>query len=876
MNHLKVTLLWIIKVLCACALAPNVTAQIPDSIQTVLKHTKVLDVTNHTPKWPLFVWPIHGALEEVDHAMTLQALTQLKQRGIAYSVRWNPHDREKSIQEALRIGKMQKALGMVVSVDATQCLYALFDGSVKTAHLDQNGNPFWDTSFSPKLGCPFALEHRIPVIKERIEFFIQAYQVEGITPEVIVADWEIDGPIEWNAAWENSHRCQRCRDSLPNTIDFRGFQTVLRQLRSQFQQSMFTGPIKHAFPGVHVGNYAVNPHDGHRYWFDYFETLPEQAPVVHEFGATYREWAEEFEASGYTLSMPVVYTWHRLFDELPFNQTDYRWFYNMLKVASNASSHTRSTLPSIPFVHWHVTAPPSEPKASVAPMSAEVYQDLLWHMLLRGHDSLFLWCQADELAEEVALCHEVYREASRFSDFLENGQPIEQAVDPWPGDTISGLRLESQVLVKRNHFGSVSEERVIHLDESHQVRVPQDHQFGILDVEPTPESRSWLETNFPFGFYELPKNSSKLEEMAQAGINLVRCQDMEDLDRVSKLGMKGWISLAVQDGLSESLMQRASYLWHHPGLAVWEGPDEIIWTFTAYSFLKDKAGFTREDWENQIPKATDYAYSVGNDLIPRMHHAIAWIKRNDPLKRPFWINEAVDSDAYFSREMIESVDIVGSDYYAVRASGTDIQSTSRLVSRWNSIGMGRPVWAVLQGFSWHAIREDRDRLYPTFKQSRFMAYDGIVQGVRGCLYWGTETIDDEEFRQSLFALSSEIQALGPVLSQGKDIELDVKVITDLFEVKGSGAAIRCLQREEEVLLIVINKDNHRHLGVEITGLHHWDGKRFHLLYGSEMHRPRQGRFITRLQAHEVKVFSTHPQRARGRSSGRDYGNGEIP
>ena len=51
---------------------------------------------------------------------------------------------------------------------------------------------------------------------------------------------------------------------------------------------MFTGPIKHAFPGVHVGNYAVNPHDGHRYWFDYFETLPEQAPVVHEFGATYR------------------------------------------------------------------------------------------------------------------------------------------------------------------------------------------------------------------------------------------------------------------------------------------------------------------------------------------------------------------------------------------------------------------------------------------------------------------------------------------------------------------------------------------------------------------------------------------------------------
>ena len=137
MNHLQSTLLKTIQILCAYALAPNVAAQIPDSIQTVLEHTEVLDVTNHTPKWPLFVWPIHGALEEVNNAMTLQTLTQLKQRGIAYSVRWNPHDRENSIQESLRIGKMQKALGMIVSVDATQCLYALFDGSAKTAHLDQ-------------------------------------------------------------------------------------------------------------------------------------------------------------------------------------------------------------------------------------------------------------------------------------------------------------------------------------------------------------------------------------------------------------------------------------------------------------------------------------------------------------------------------------------------------------------------------------------------------------------------------------------------------------------------------------------------------------------------------------------------------------------
>ena len=128
-----------------------------------------------------------------------------------------------------------------------------------------------------------------------------------------------------------------------------------------------------------------------------------------------------------------------------------------------------------------------------------------------------------------------------------------------------------------------------------------------------------------------------------------------------------------------------------------------------------------------------------------------------------------------------------------------------------------------------------------------------------------DTSDSNSIKATRHCLQRQVESPRPR-------ELDVKVITDLFEVKGSGVAIRCLQREEEVLLIVIDKDNYRHLGVEITGLNNWDGKRFHLLYGSEMHRPRQGRFITRLQAHEVKVFSTHPQLAQGRSSGRDYGN----
>ena len=61
--------------------------------------------------------------------------------------------------------------------------------------------------------------------------------------------------------------------------------------------------------------------------------------------AKYREWANEFDDTGYTFSMPVVYTWYPTFHWYDFEDTDYRWFYNMLKVGSNAGRHTPRMFP---------------------------------------------------------------------------------------------------------------------------------------------------------------------------------------------------------------------------------------------------------------------------------------------------------------------------------------------------------------------------------------------------------------------------------------------------------------------------------------------------------------------------------------------------
>jgi hypothetical protein len=160
--------------------------------------------------------------------------------------------------------------------------------------------------------------------------------------------------------------------------------------------------------------------------------------------------------------MPVVYPWSWCWNWYDFAPGDYRWFYNGLLVASNAGRHTPPHIPIIAFVHWHtVEVGLSEreggPPAGSQPaqqMSERTYQELLWHMLLRGTDSFFLWCTQKESQKEVQLLHPVWAAAQAYGEFLEGGVPITFEVPPRPGPVISGLRLGQRVLVRRTDFTS--------------------------------------------------------------------------------------------------------------------------------------------------------------------------------------------------------------------------------------------------------------------------------------------------------------------------------------------------------------------------------------------------------------------------------------
>ena len=834
---------------------------LPNDFRVVLDATQPIEHPRDG-RLPLYVLPISGSLQGVSDDLAEQALRQLDQRAIGYSVEWRHVDFEASLQEGLRIARIQRQLGQPVAVNANSCLYSFFDGSDDTLHIDADGTRFADTSLGGKLGCPFAIEHRVPVIKQRVEQFLQAYKEAGVEVDFVFADWEIDGPIEWNDSWATHKRCIVCQSRISEIDDFRVFQSTLRRVRSKIQGEAFGDNVTNYFPSCLVGNYGTYPHNGRRYWYDYFEKEPTAGiPVEVDQRAKYREWAHEFDGTGYTFSMPVIYTWYPTFQWYDYADADYRWFYNMLKVGSNAGQHTPSNVPIIPFVHWHTTAPPTQVDPAVKQFGRDKYQELLWHLLLRGHDTLFLWCMSNELEEEIKLVHSVYADSLKHNGFVQRGTPISFEVPKTPSSVISGLWLGNRALVRRTDFAEASKEPVtLTLENGSTIEVAARVGSQIISVE-EPRIRSGFikrgdETLFPIGCYEMPGDDADLRTMAKAGINLVRADSKPALDRAQAAGMTGWMPLGFQEGPTDAFRKRVAEVVDHPALAVWEGPDEIIWTFTAYSFLKERAGFTRDDWHAQKKIAVDYSEKEAARIMPAMRDAVALIRKLDNHERPVWINEAVDSDVRFARQYMPFIDITGADYYAVRKSGTDLPSIGRSVKRWQAIGRDKPVWMVLQGFSWHKVKPGRGKLYPSFADSRFMAYDAIVHGAKGIIYWGTNTIDEPRFRTSLYAVTAELAALQPFLTGHRIEGVEAKLIHDLFDPQGNGVRSMLLRNENDFLLILVNEDNHHRLGVDVYGLDTINNRKLYQLYGDEHVHVTDGNMVTRMQPYEVRLFAT--------------------
>jgi hypothetical protein len=105
-------------------------------------------------------------------------------------------------------------------------------------------------------------------------------------------------------------------------------------------------------------------------------------------------------------------------------------------------------------------------------------------MLLRGHDSLFLWCMRDETAEETRLLHEVWAASLEYREFMERGKPVTFDVPKQQGPVVSTVRFGNRVLVRRTDFDAQTAPVTLSVDGK-TVNVPRvEGRCQILPIEP--------------------------------------------------------------------------------------------------------------------------------------------------------------------------------------------------------------------------------------------------------------------------------------------------------------------------------------------------------------------------------------------------------
>ncbi|NUM55033.1 MAG: hypothetical protein HUU46_15405 [Candidatus Hydrogenedentes bacterium] len=392
---------------------------------------------------------------------------------------------------------------------------------------------------------------------------------------------------------------------------------------------------------------------------------------------------------------------------------------------------------------------------------------------------------------------------------------------------------------------------------------------------------------FVLGLYENPKDDAILDEATKAGINLIQSTpDTEQLDRLHNRGVYAWINVGSSIDLSAdtdtrkaSLKKLADDFAAHPSLLVWEVPDEALWNVwygaelwrnrdepkqqeELIAALEDKAKAEklramRVDVRKhramaEYKQAEDIADAIWRELgkeppNPELNTsnaperaatmAAGMLDGYTHLKsicptHPVWMNHAPRNSVAQRAAFNKAADAVGCDIYPVPPhigghsdlADRGLTSVGAFTRLMQDAAPGKPVWMVLQAFSWAELAEKKNdpdldqQRHPTYHETRFMAYDAIVNGARAILYWGSAYTDrSKPFWGELLKVVRELADLQPVLSAP---DADVELQISLDETWGSlDQGIRVLPKEtnDGTWLIVVN-EWHDPLRYTIAGL----------------------------------------------------------
>lgn len=232
-------------------------------------------------------------------------------------------------------------------------------------------------------------------------------------------------------------------------------------------------------------------------------------------------------------------------------------------------------------------------------------------------------------------------------------------------------------------------------------------------------------------------------ELAGAGFNLVS-GGVGTLDMAQQAGLMVWagvgtVDLANEAESREKLAANVNAIKDHPALAFYEQSDEPAWTWIGTPGADPAA-----------PRVTAAQFEAAYKVI----------KAADP-NHLIYTNHAPTNLVSTLKPYNAGTDIVAVDIYPVNPGGikfdfalfpdghqgdfnnTYLSQVGEYVDKMREVaGPSRPVFMVLQGFAWEMLfpqeqRREEKILYPSLAEGRFMAFQSLIKGANGIVYWGT-------------------------------------------------------------------------------------------------------------------------------------------
>ena len=227
-------------------------------------------------------------------------------------------------------------------------------------------------------------------------------------------------------------------------------------------------------------------------------------------------------------------------------------------------------------------------------------------------------------------------------------------------------------------------------------------------------------------------------EIASAGVRFVRNYTVwttsgvgeqmlavaQELDAAPAHGLQVWLALAGVDndlGKQALLDRIVNEFKGHPGLGIWKGADEPA--------------------HARLPASGCLAvYEHLRALDPR--HPVALIEApRGPAATTGGHDTALTASAI--KPYSAACDIHGVDIYPLppgaHAGGPPVNTDLSVVGDMTGIVARatprKAIWTTLQ-IAWSGVLPPHPRLFPTLPQARFMAYDAIVAGARGLIFFG--------------------------------------------------------------------------------------------------------------------------------------------